>query len=66
MYVLTKYGNFVLNIQNLKKNFPYISESVSEKQLNLKKKVICQNSSHTVLTFAIVWELLARKSTDKP
>ena len=52
LYVLAKYGNFVLNIQ--KSNW------------FLKKKVICQNSSQTVLTSAIIWELFAKKSADRP
>ena len=32
----------------------------------MEKKVICQNSSQTALTPAIIWELFAKKSADRP
>ena len=49
------------------KNYPYISEWVSKKQLIFEeKKVICQISSQTVLTPAIIWELFEKKSADRP
>ena len=38
---------------------------MSKKQLFFKKKVICQNSSQTGLTPAIMWEPFAKKSADR-
>ena len=66
LYVLAKYGNFVLNIQNFEKTPQTFLNEYQKSNWFLKKKVICQNSSQTVLTPAIIWELFAKKSADRP
>ena len=66
LFVLAKYGNFVLNIQNFEKTSQTFLNEYQKRNWFLKKKVICQNSSQTVLTPAIIWELFAKKSADRP
>ena len=66
LYLLAKYGNFVLNIQNFEKTPKTFLNEYQKSNWFLKKKVICQNSSQTVLTPAIIWELSAKKSADRP
>ena len=62
LYVLAKYGNFVLNIQNFEKTSHTFLNEYQKSNWFLKKKVICQNSGQTVLTPAMIWELFAKKS----
>ena len=66
LYVLAKYGNFVLNIQNFEKTPQTFLNEYQKSNWFLKKKVICQNSSQTVLTPAIIWELFAKRQADRP
>ena len=66
LYVLEKYGNFALNIQNFEKTPQTFLNEYQKSNWFLKKKVICQNSSQTVLTPAIIWELFAKNSADRP
>ena len=61
LYVLAKYGNFVLNIKILKKLLRHFWMGIKKSNWFLKKKVICQNSSQTGLTLAVIWVLFARK-----
>ena len=55
LYILAKYGNFVLNIQNFEKTPQTFLNEYQKSNSFLKK-----NSSQTVLTPAIVWELFAK------
>ena len=63
---MTKYEIFILNIENFEKTFHTFLNVYQKSNLFLKKKVIYQNSSWTVLTPAIIWELFAKKSADRP
>ena len=65
LHILTKYGNFIFNIQNFDITSHILMNEYQKSNCFLKEKVICQNSSQTVLTPVIIWELLARKSADK-
>jgi len=66
LHVLAKYGNFVLNNQNFETISYTFLNKYQKSNWFLKKKVIFQNTSQTVLTPAIIRELFAKKSADRP
>ena len=54
------------NIRNFEKTLKTFLNEYQKGNWFLKKKVICQNSSQTVLAPAIIWELFAKRSADRP